>query len=183
MIKIVALFRKLVLSLLVVGNGVAAIPFGTVSAASLDDPATPPVAQADHIRLERQWMREQLRFQREGFWLTQAQAVINRIQALIDKANQKGLDTSKVQAALDAFSTVIPTAQAAHNQGTPIISNHAGFDASGKVTDAVTAIETTQALAQVLKDTRLAMNGTGKALRQAIREFRQVHQKDVTPTP
>ena len=128
-------------------------------------------------------MREQLRFQREGFWLTQAQAVINRIQALIDKANQKGLDASAVQAALNAFSTVMPAAQAAHNKGIPIISNHAGFDASGKVTDPTTAVETTQALAQVLKDTRLTMNGTGKALRQAIRDFRQAHQKDVTPTP
>jgi hypothetical protein len=183
MIKIAALFRKLVLSLFVVGIGMAAIPFGTVSAASLEDPANPPVAQADHLRLERVWMREQLRFQREGFWLSQAQAVITHIQTLIDKASQKGLDTSEVQAALNAFSTVIPAAQAAHDKGTPIISNHAGFDASGKVTDPVTAVDTTQALAQVLKDTRLAMNGTGKALRQAIREFRQAHQKDITPAP
>ncbi len=128
-------------------------------------------------------MREQLRFQREGLLLTQAEAVIDRVQALVDKANQKGLDTKAVQAALNAFSTVIPAAQTAHNRGTSILSSHAGFDSNGKVTDPAAAIETTQAMAQVLKDTRLAMNGTGRALRQAIREFRQANRKDVTPAP
>ena len=80
-----------------------------------------------------------------------------------------------MQTALNAFTSVIPAAQTAHAQGAVIISSHNGFDSSGKVTDRTTAIETVKALAQVLKDTRTAMNGTGKALHEAAKAFRDAH--------
>ena len=54
------------------------------------------------------------------------------------------------------------------------------IDATGKVTDRTTAIATTKSLAQVLKDTRTAMNGTWKALREAVQAFRQAHPRPAT---
>ncbi len=141
---------------------------------------TRPTAQPDNSRLEKVWAREQAIYQREGNRLANASNFIARVQTLIDKANQKGWDTSSVQAALNALSAVIPAVQAAHDPGAAIIASHAGFDANGKVTDRTTAIATAKSLAQVLKDTRIAMNGTGKALRAAIRAFRDAHPR---PTP
>ena len=120
--------------------------------------------------------------QRESTRLANASNFLARVQALIDKANQKGWDTSSVQAALNALSTVIPAVQAAHAPGTTIVASHAGFDAAGIVTDRSTAITTANSLAQVLKDTRTAMDGTGRVLRAAIRAFRDAHPRP-TSTP
>ena len=173
-----ALFKKITLVALVLAIGLAALPFGGASAASSNDQATPPATQPlGSVRLEQVWVREQATYQREGNRLANASTFIAKVQALIDKAKEKGWDTSAVQAALNAFVAVIPAAQAAHAPGAAIISSHAGFDVAGKVTDRTTALQTTKSLAQVLKDTRTAMNGTGKALRQAIRAFRDAHPR------
>jgi hypothetical protein len=102
------------------------------------------------------------------------------VQTLIDKASAKGFDTSAIQAALNALSAVIPAVQVAHAPGAAIITSHAGFDATGKVTDRTTAIATAKSLAQVLKDTRTAMNGTWKALHEAVKALRQAHPKPAT---
>jgi hypothetical protein len=50
------------------------------------------------------------------------------------------------------------------------------------VQDREKAVETMKALQQVLKDTRTAMNGTGRALWQAIRQWRQEHRGAMAPT-
>ena len=183
MFKMTASLKKLVLVILALAIGLAAFPLTGVSAASLKEQIAPPAKQSNNSPLERVWTREQSVYQREGDLLAKAGGFITKAQALIDKANQKGWDTSAVQAALNAFSAVIPAAQAAHDKGSAIITGHAGFDANGKVTDRATAVATAKALAQVLKDTHTAMNGSGKALRQAIKAFRQAHRNTATPTP
>jgi len=176
MFKITALFKKIVLAAMVLAVSLAALPFVSASAAGSNDPATPPANQSlSSFRLEQNWVREQATYQREDNRLDNASTFIAKVQVLINKAKGKGWDTSVVQAALDAFAAVIPAAKAVHAPGAAIIASHAGFDAAGKVTDRTAAIQTTKALAQVLKDTRSAMNGTGKALREAIRAFRDKH--------
>ena len=179
MFKMTALFKKGALAFLVLAIGLAALPVTGVSAAGLNSQVN---AQPDNSRLQRIWGREQEIYQREGTRLANASNFLARVQALIDKANQKGWDTSSVQAALNALSTVIPAVQAAHAPGTTIVASHAGFDAAGIVTDRSTAITTANSLAQVLKDTRTAMDGTGRVLRAAIRAFRDAHPRP-TSTP
>jgi len=176
MSKKTALFKKIALAALVVAIGVAAFPIISASAAGPKEPA----AQPNDFRLEQIWVREQATYQLEGNRLSNANNFIARVQALIDKANQKGWDTSSVQAALNALSAVIPTVQIAHIPGAAIIISHAGFYANGKVTDRTSAIATAKSLAQVLKDTRAAMNGTGKALHAAIQAFRNAHPRPTT---
>ena len=180
MSKLIPFFKNFALAALVLAIGLAAIPAANASAAALPDETTPP---ANQIRLEALWAREQAVYKREGIRLAQAQDFIAKAQVLIDKANGKGWDTSAIQAALNAFSTVIPAAQAAHDKGAAIIASHAGFSADGRVTDRTTAVATVKALDQVLKDTRAAMKGTGKALREAIKAFRDAHPKPGVPTP
>ena len=177
MLQITALFKKFALAALVLAITLAAFPFASASAAGLNGQAN---VQTNYPRLENMWTREQAAYTREGKALSNASTFIARVQALIDKANGKGLDTSAVQAALNALSAVIPAVQAAHAPGAAIIVSHAGFDASGNVTDRTTAIATAKSLAQVLKDTRTAMNGTLKALHDAVRAFRQAHPHPTT---
>ena len=183
MSKILPIIKKITLFILVFGIGFTALPAMGASAAGLSDITPTPVTPPDNSRIENIWVREQNIYQREGDRLAKAGQFINAAQILINKANQKGWETSPVQAALNAFASVIPTAQAAHDSGASIITNHAGFDAAGKVIDRTTAINTVKALVQVLKDTRSAMNGTGKALRDAIRTFRQTHRSGQATSP
>jgi hypothetical protein len=141
-----------------------------------------PVPARGNERLEQIWARAQTVFQRQGDRLAKADDFLAKAQPLIDRASQKGWDTSAVQAALNAFAAVIPAAQAAHDPGAAIKTSHNGFDADGNVTDRAAAIETVKSLGQVLKDTRAAMNGTGQALREAVKAFRNAHRPALAPT-
>jgi hypothetical protein len=179
---LITFFKKFVLTTLILVIGLAVLPSTGVSAAGLQDETTPPANQpANYARLEHIWVRAQTAYQRQGDRLAKADEFIARVQSLIDRANQKGWDTSAVQAALNAVATVIPAVQAAHDPGAAIIASHSGFDANGKVTDRAAAVETVKALGQVLKDTRSAMNGTGRALREAIKAFRDAHRPAQAP--
>jgi len=181
MSKLFPFFKKFALAALVLAIGLAALPAASASAAGLQDQTTPPGNQAAKgVRLEQAWARAQTAYQRQGDRFAKADAFIARGQTLIDKATLKGWDISALQAALDAFAAAIPAAQAAHDPGAAIIASHAGFDAAGKVTDRPSAIATVKALRDVLKDTRTAMNGTGQALREAVKAFRTAHKP---PTP
>jgi hypothetical protein len=174
MFKITSLIKKAALVALVLAIGLAVLPQAGASASSSNAPAA---LQPDNSRLERVWARQQRLYRWEGKSLSNAGNFITNVQALIEKANGLGWDTTSVQAALNALSGVIPAAKAAHAPGAAILAGHAGFDSSGKVTDRTTAIATVGSLAQVLKDTRLAMNSTGQALRQAIQAFREAHPR------
>ena len=176
MSKLIPFFKKFALAALVLAIGLTALPAASASAASLQEQTTPTGNQpANYARLERVWARAQNAYQHQGDRLAKADEFLTRAQSLIDKANQKGWDTSAIQAALNAFGAVIPAAQAAHDPGAAIIASHNGFDAAGKVTDRAAAIGTVKALGQVLKGTHAAMNGTGQALRAAVRAFREAH--------
>jgi hypothetical protein len=185
MFKATALFTKIVLAALVAAVCLAVLPASAASAAALDDPANPPAGQTLELtRLEKIWASQQAVYQRQDRRLARAEMFIARIQTLIDKANEKGWDTSEVQSALNGFAAVIPAAQAAHAPGAAIIASHAGFNDAGKVTDRTTAIQTSKALGQVLKDTHTALNGTGRALFKALKAFRDAHphnQLDTVP--
>jgi hypothetical protein len=183
MFKMTILFKKIALAALALAIGLAALPLDGASAAGLKDATTPPINQTrSNQRLETLWAREQQIYQRQGNRLDKADEFIAKVQTLIDRANGKGWDTSAVQNALNAFAAVIPSAQAAHDNGAAIVANHAGFDADSKVVDRASAIETLKSLNQVLKGTRTAMNGTGEALREAIKAFRDSHRPASSPT-
>ncbi len=177
-----SVLTKSVLSILILSLGLFALPLTGVQAAGPTATGTPAAGQRADARLARAWAAEQRTFQRQGDLLTRAAGLISKVQGLIDKANAKGWDTSALQAALNAFQSAVQNALSAHNGGTSILSAHAGFDANGNVTDRVQALATVQALRQVLKDTRSAMDGTGKALRQALKDLRQAHKPAATPT-
>jgi hypothetical protein len=183
MFKWTSLFKKVALGALVLVLGVSAFPLSLASAAGLSETDNPPASQPDNSRLETAWARELKVYQRQDELLSKADEFTSRIQALIDKANGKGLDTAAIQAALNALEGVLPAVQSAHAPGAGIVSSHAGFDASGKVTDRTTALQTVKSLHEVIQNTRTAMDGTLKALHAAVKAFREAHKPSGTPTP
>jgi hypothetical protein len=181
--KITQLFKKFTLVFLVLVVVMAAIPLADASAAGLNEEPAPTANGSTNFRLEKGWHQQQRVYQRQERLLDEADNFIQRINNLIDRAEEKGWDISSVQAALDDFTAAIPAAQASHEKGAAIIASHAGFNANGQVVDRTQAVETVKALAQVIKDSRTSMDGSAQALHKALRDFRLTHHPVKNPTP
>jgi hypothetical protein len=87
-----------------------------------------------------------------------------------------------MQAALDAFSAAVKEARPIFESMNGIIASHQGFDANGKVTDASAAIQTVQAMSAKMHDIRGVLMEPAKALRDAVRSFRQANRQNKGPT-
>lgn len=180
--KLFSSSRKFTLAVLILALGLAFIPASSTFAAGLISGTIPPANDTiGNARMERMWAHAKRVYDREGFLLSMTDGFITRVQNLIDKAKSNGWDVSVVQSALNAFDSVIPAASAAHLPGAAIITSHAGFDLQGKVTDRTAAIGSINSLVQVIKDTHTAMNGTGKALKDAVKAFHEAHPSAQTP--
>jgi hypothetical protein len=167
------LLRKTILFALIATLGMAAMPFVSASAAGAYDPTPPPQGQISNERLERAWARQLRIYERMG----QADEFVERVQQLIDRAEEKGKDASAVQAALDAFEVALQEAQPIYESANDIIHSHQGFDENGKVTDPEQAQETVQAMRQKFEEIKNVMNGTRKALHEAIKAFREANPR------
>ena len=172
------LFKKTVLFALIAALGLASLPFVSVAAQSSTPTPVPPQGQLSNARLERVWARQLRRYERMG----RVNILVDRVQMLIDRAKANGKDVSAVQAALDAFKATLKNAQPIYESTKGIVNSHQGFDDSGKVIDPVTAQQTVLAMHAKFQEIWTALNGTGKALRDAIRAFRQANPQP-RPTP
>jgi hypothetical protein len=164
-------FRKMILSTLVAVLALAALPVTSAFAQG----ENPPVREPSTEQLEKAWAHQLKVHERLGK-VFEENVHFGRAQELIDKATDKGLDTSAVQAALNAFSAAVGRSGSVYNEIDALIITHAGFDANGKVTDAAQAQATVQSVRAKLDELRTSMDGTGKALREAIRAFREVNK-------
>jgi hypothetical protein len=90
---------------------------------------------------------------------------------------ENGKDTTSLQAALDAFVGEVKNAQVVHESGREILDAHKGFDENGKVTDREQAVETLRELGGKIKEVRQMVGEPGKALREAIRAYRESHRQ------
>jgi hypothetical protein len=161
---------------LIAALGFAAMPLMGVSAAGEYDP---PITQGQlsNERLERIWARQFRIYERLGHGFERDDAFIERVQELIDRAAANGKDVSAVQVALDAFEAALKEAHPVYESANGIIHSHQGFDENGKVTDPQKAQETVNVMREKLKEIKEAMDGTGKALREAIRAFREANPR------
>jgi hypothetical protein len=58
-----------------------------------------------------------------------------------------------------------------------IVNSHQGFDANGKVTDPEKAKETVKQMREKMQEIRAALDGTGKALHEAIQAFKAANPR------
>jgi hypothetical protein len=177
------IFKKTILLALVAALAAASLPFVGVSAAGTEDP-TPPQGPVTNEKLEQVWARQQRTYERLGKGFERSDQFVDRAQSLIDRAKANGRNVSAVQSALTAFDAAVKQARPIYEGGKGILNSHQGFDANGKVTDPEKAKATVQAMGDKLKEIKTAMDGTGKALREAIKAFREANPRPTkTPTP
>lgn len=172
------LFRKSIILALVSALVLAALPSGIVSASGLKDPSNPPSEQSQlsNERLERLWRRLQHVYERQGRILDRADNLAERIQGLLDRASENGKDVTTLQAALEVFQNALKEAHPVYESAKGILNSHKGFDADGKVTDREQAIQTVKDLGIKEKDVRELVGQPGKALREAIKAFREANR-------
>ena len=171
---------------LVLAGIFAAVPPNAAYAAPATPPAPAQTQQTRNARLEQAYQREQK-------WLSTQQDNLNKMNAVADKVQQfittqqgKGKDVSALQAALATFKSQITTAQASHTMAANVLSTHLGFDATGHVTDAVEAHQTSLDARQSLRDAHDVMRQAVNDLHRAVRAWRQANGPQAakaTPTP
>jgi len=177
-------FNKTILAALITALTIAAMPFVSASAAAASDPTVPPQGQVTNERLEQVWARQLHTYERIGKGFDRLDDFTAKARRLIDKASANGKDLSAVQAALDAFEAASKDAHPIYESGKGIVNSHQGFDTNGKVTDSEIAKETIKEMRDKLQEIKAAMDGTGKALREAIRAFREANPRpEPTTTP
>jgi ABC-type sugar transport system substrate-binding protein len=168
------LFKKTILFALVAALAVASLPLISASAAGeYDPPTTDPTGQVTNEKLEQVWARQLQRYERLGH----ADAFIEKAQKLIDRAKANGKDVTALQAALDAFAGKVKEAHPVYESMKGIINSHQGFDENGKVTDPEKAKETVKAMHDKFQEIKTIMDGTGEALREAIKAFREANPR------
>ena len=173
------IFKKTMLFALVAALAVASLPFVSVAAQGADDP-TPPTGEVSNEKLERVWARQLKAYERIG----KTDEFVAKVQQLLDRATSNGKDVSAIQSALDAFVEATKDAKPIYESANGIINSHQGFDADGKVTDTAKAKETVKAMREKMQEIRTAMDGTGKALHEAVKAFREANPRSAkTPTP
>jgi hypothetical protein len=177
------LFKKTLLIALVAALAVASLPLVSASAVGESDPPAPQ-RQVSNERLERVWAHQLRLYERIGNGYDRSGVFMDKVQQLIDHASQNGKDVSAVQAALGAFEAALKDAHPVYESNKGIINSHQGFDSNGKVTDPEKAKETVKTMGEKLKEIKDRMGGTGKALRDAIRAFREANPRTMqTSTP
>jgi Spy/CpxP family protein refolding chaperone len=138
-------------------------------------PQTSPAevkGQLTPARLKVLYVREQNLQAAQQKRLANTSNVISKTQTYIDEQNGLGKDTTALVTALNAYTTSVTTAQAAHTTAQGILDTHAGFDGSGNVTDAAQARTTVLTAGQAQREFHLTLNQAGVDLRTEMRLWR-----------
>ena len=105
-----------------------------------------------------------------------ANNAIQRVEELFDKAAELGIDTSAIQDLMPGLYAAVGQAEYSHEQADQILSEHAGFNGSGKVMDRQLAWETCKSARDALaeaKDSLLEARDIVQEIITIARELRQ----------
>jgi len=176
--------RSVLMAALVLALGLSTLA-PTSSAHAQDGQPPAPGASDEAARGQKLDERLSKMYQRELEWLKRQQERLDhtdemaaRVEELISKANEKGLDTSALQAAVQAYQASIIEAQSAHDAAADILAAHDGFDENGKVTDRDAAVQTVKDARKSLEEARRLLNQAGHKLRFEVRTWLEQHRPD-----
>ncbi len=157
-----------------------AMSFGPAAAA----PATPTRPDRAAQALERTYKEQRQRLALQDARLKLAVAHAAKIDALIAKLKGKGQDTAALEQAVAAYRAGIDGARAEWQSASATLAAHAGFDASGKVTDTVQARATLSDAHGHMQQVHTIMAGAYRTLHAAVVAYRKAHrgvQEPVAP--
>lgn len=123
-------------------------------------------------------------FHKEEAWLKRQEAALEkavrgneRLQNLIDRAKENGLDTADLESAMANFNAAVTEAQSNHDLAAVILAEHEGFDAQGKVTDVELARQTLKDAHQAIQDAHRGLIKAGWDLSDALQGWREANPR------
>jgi hypothetical protein len=97
-----------------------------------------------------------------------ANNAIGRIEEALAKAAELGIDTSAIEALMPGLYGAVDHAEAYHARAEQILSEHAGFNGSGKVKDRALALETCKSGRDALASARDSLLRARDIVREII---------------
>jgi hypothetical protein len=173
------IFKKTTMAVLAAALAFAAFPMTS----ALAQGAGSPGREVTNEKLEQAWAHQLKIYEKIGKGFEDTDGQISKIQGRLDKASAGGKDVSAIQAAFDAFAAALKSGKPTYDSISAIVNSHGGFDANGKVTDAAQAKATVQEMHTQMQELKSAMNGTGKALFEALKAFRAANKPAGAATP
>jgi hypothetical protein len=146
--------------------------FGTAAAA----PAGGAEKPRPTTELTRMYRAEQLRLRVQGERLTHAATFAAKLDTLIAKLKAKGQDTSALEKAVAAFRASLGKARAEWQAAKDTLATHAGFDDTGKVTNADQARATLKDAHAHMEQAHTIAHQAFLTLKKAVAAYRKAHR-------
>jgi hypothetical protein len=172
-----ARFSRWILALLAALVAVG-MSFGSASAAPTSKPATP---NPTHTALTRAYRLEQARLRIQDVRLTNAGKHADRIDQLIARLQSNGKDTAALEQAVAAFRAGIAQARTEWQAASATLTTHAGFDDTGKVTDADQARATLKDAHDHMAQAHTLGHAAYQQLHAAMVAYRKTHRGVTEP--
>jgi hypothetical protein len=154
------------------------IGLGSASAAPATKPTTPASANA---ALSHTYKLEQERLRLQDARLKNADQYAGKIDQLITRLQAKNQNTTALEQAVAAFRASIAQARAEWQAASATLAAHAGFDATGLVTNAEQAGATLKTAHGHLEQTHAIARGAYAKLHAAIVLYRRAHHEVIEP--
>lgn len=148
--KLIALFALFAVALLLPLSALAQTTTPTPAAV-----ATPSESQ----RLEYQYQRQKLALQSAANRLAEMDSLVALNASQISSLKATGTDATRLEKRQAQLQANLATAKLNYNQAKSVLDQHAGFDASGKVTDATQAKATLMQVSSLLQAARGGLGG------------------------
>jgi len=169
---------RIVSGVMVVALALAGVAFSPAAAAYAAPPAQtpePPGARRAILALEQLLKREQHILEGLALRIDFGHEIAGEVQNWIDFLQGQGKDTSALETALANYQAGLDAAQGSWNTANGLLSNPAGFDAEGHVTDVDQARETLRQGGDALRQTHRLLVDAGIAFRRAVQDFRRAN--------
>lgn len=179
----------IVLAAVLAGLTVFAFPAQATAAPLLQEETPPAPQNPGQIQnqrkdtLERIYQRELRFLEHINFDLSRISKISDRVDILISKLQERGIDPAPVQAALNEFIQQANSAAAPRDQAAAILAEHNGFNPQGKVTNVQDAAQTVRSAGALLRDAHRTFHDALHNLRVTIRDLvgRYLPKQAATP--
>ena len=161
-----------------IGLGIVALCVAGVATLTIMPGLTASAAELKQggVVLENLLKREQILINNQQQRLTLSDEAVPAAHQWIADLQAEGKDTTALQTALAAFQAGIGQAQTSFDAAKQALDTHAGFDASGKVTNATQALKTLVDAGRAERQFHLTITQATIDARAAVRAYRQANQ-------
>jgi len=160
----------------------AFVNVGIVYADEGDDPTREARGEKFDERLEACFDKLNEWYEIQDGNIGKANNAIARIEEALAKAAELGIDTSAIEALMPGLYGAVDQAEAYHARAEKILSEHAGFNGSGKVKDRELALETCKSGRDALASARDSLLSARDIVREIIELVKDLRSNYVPAT-